>query len=65
MTGSSLAGKVNRVWEFNLRLKTDTSPLGPWRGKPVIVGAGMQGDRSSVACSSLGDISSFTKESCE
>ena len=58
-------GKVNRVWEFNLRLKTDTSPLGPWRGKPVIVGAGMQGDRASIVFSSPDEISSFIKESCE
>jgi cytochrome c len=58
-------GKVNRVWEFNLRLKTDASPLGPRRGKPVIVGAGMQGDRASVVFSSPGEISSFIKESCE
>src|SRR4051812_35642565 len=28
-------GKSNKVWEFNLRFKTDASALGPQRGKPV------------------------------
>jgi len=56
---------VNRVWEFNLRLKTDASALGPPPGKPVIVGAGMQGDRASIVFSSPDEISSFIKESCE
>jgi len=58
-------GKVNKVWEYNLRLKTDSSPLGPQRGKPVIVGAGMQGDRASVVFATPGEISTFIKESCE
>ena len=57
-------GKVNKVWEFNLRLKTDSSDLGPMRGKPVIVGAGMQGDRASVVFAAPSEISSFVKESC-
>ena len=58
-------GKTNKVWEFNLRFKTDTSSLGPQRGKPVIVGAGMQGDRASVVFATTGEISSFVKESCD
>ena len=58
-------GKVNRVWEFNLRFKTDASPLGPPRGKPVIVGAGMQGDRASIVFATPDEISGFIKESCE
>lgn len=57
-------GKVNKVWEFNLRFKTDSSELGPIRGKPVIVGAGMQGDRASVVFAGPSEISSFVKESC-
>ena len=57
-------GKVNKVWEFNLRLKTDSSALGPQRGKTVIVGAGMQGDRASVVFAAPGEISGFIKESC-
>ncbi len=57
-------GKVNKVWEFNLRFKTDSSKGGPLPGKPVIVGAGMQGDRASVIFANPGEISSFIKQSC-
>jgi cytochrome c len=58
-------GKTNKVWEFNLRFKTDSSSSGPPPGKPVIVGAGMQGDRASVVFSSPVEISAFVKETCE
>jgi Cytochrome c2 len=58
-------GKINKVWEFNLRFKTDFSELGPARGKPVIVGTGMQGDRASVVFASPIEISRFIKNSCE
>ena len=58
-------GKINKVWEFSLRFKTDSSALGPPRGKPVIVGAGMQGDRASVVFAGPGEVSGFTKKSCQ
>ena len=58
-------GKVNKAWEFNLRFKTDSSELGPAPGKPVIVGAGMQGDRASVVFAKPAEISAFVKESCQ
>ena len=57
-------GKVNKVWEFNLRLKTDSGDLGPRPRKPVIVGAGMQGDRASVVFAAPGEISTFITERC-
>src|SRR5439155_23463223 len=57
-------GKVNKVWEFNLRFKTDSSELGPRSGKPVIVGAGMQGDRASIVFASPGEISAFIHTDC-
>lgn len=57
-------GKVNKVWEYNLRLKTDSSPLGPRKGAPVIIGAGMQGDRASVVFASPDEISRFIREAC-
>ena len=57
-------GKKNKVWEFNLRLKTDSSRLGPLPGNPVIVGAGMQGDRASIVFASPKEISGFIKPSC-
>jgi cytochrome c len=58
-------GKTQKIWEFNLRFKTDSSRLGPMPGKPVIVGAGMQGDRASVVFAAPGEISGFVKRSCE
>ncbi len=57
-------GKVEKVWEFNLRFKTDSSEFGPRSGKPVIVGAGMQGDRASVVFAAPSEVSTFIKESC-
>ena len=57
-------GKVNKVWEFNLRLKTDSSDLGPEPGKPVIVGNGMQGDRAAVVFASPDEISRYIAERC-
>lgn len=58
-------GKTNKVWEFNLRFKTDSSRQGPAPGRPVILGAGMQGDRASVVFSTPAEISSYVKESCD
>ena len=57
-------GKTEKVWEFNLRFKTDSSELGPRAGKPVVVGAGMQGDRASVVFASPSEISAFIKSEC-
>lgn len=57
-------GKTNKVWEFNLRFKTDSSKDGPLPGKPVIVGAGMQGDRASVVFAGPAEIGSFIKQTC-
>ena len=57
-------GKVEKVWEFNLRFKSDSSKLGPLPGKPVVVGAGMQGDRASIVFASPGEISTFVRSSC-
>jgi len=58
-------GKVHKIWEFNLRLKTDTSINGPVPGRPVIVGAGMQGDRASIVFSALREIGELVKEQCD
>jgi len=56
------AGTTDKVWEYNLRLKTDSSRYGPAPGKPVIIGAGMQGDRASVVFASPEEIGSFIKQ---
>jgi cytochrome c len=61
---STADGKTEKVWEFNLRFKTDSSKLGPNPGKPVIIGAGMQGDRASVVFAAPSEISRFVAESC-
>ena len=63
-TVATADGKSQRIWEFNLRFKTDSSKLGPLPGKPVAVGAGMQGDRASVVFASPKEISEFIKQSC-
>jgi len=57
-------GKVAKVWEFNLRFKTDSGKEGASPGKPVIVGAGMQGHRASIVFASPGEISGFIKQDC-
>lgn len=57
-------GRATKVWEFNLRFKTDSSKDGPPAGKPVIVGAGMQGDRASVVFASPREIDEFVKPAC-
>lgn len=57
-------GKTEKIWEFNLRFKTDSSKLGPRPGQPVAVGAGMQGDRASIVFASPAEISTAIAESC-
>lgn len=57
-------GKVHKIWEFNLRLKIDSRDTGPFPRKPVMVGAGMQGDRASIVFSALSEIGDLVKENC-
>jgi len=57
-------GKTHVFWEFNLRFKSDSSKLGPAPGKPVVVGAGMQGDRAAVVFARFEEISSFVRRQC-
>ncbi len=59
------AGETARIWEFNLRLKTDSSEYGPAAGRPVLLGAGMQGDRASLIFSQPEEISTTIKSGCE
>lgn len=58
-------GKTEKIWEFNLRFKSDTSDSGPDPGKPVLLGAGMRGDRAAVVFSSPSEFGSFIKERCD
>jgi cytochrome c len=57
-------GKTEKIWEFNLRFKSDSSNFGPASGKPAVIGAGMQGDRASIVFSSPEEISRFVVRSC-
>ncbi|MEW5889477.1 MAG: cytochrome c family protein [Pseudomonadota bacterium] len=58
-------GTQHAFWEFNLRFKTDSSAHGPRRGQPVIVGAGMGGDRAQVVFAEPAEISAFIRNHCE
>ena len=57
-------GTSEPYWETNLRFKTDGSDLGPEPGKPVIVGAGMMGDRASIIFAAPKEISAFIQSAC-
>jgi cytochrome c len=57
-------GKTYTFWEFNLRLKTDSSKYGPQKGSPAIVKSGMRGDRASIVFSEPIEISGFIKQQC-
>jgi len=59
------SGEERRVRELNLRFKTDASDYGPEGGKPVLLPAGMQGDRAQVIFASPGDLKRFLVERCE
>lgn len=62
---TTVGGETSTFWEFNLRLKTDSTGRGPRKGQPVLVGAGMMGDRAQVVFSHPSEISAFVKASCE
>jgi len=57
-------GRTTDFWEANLRFKTDSSDTGPLPGKPVIMPAGMMGDRASVFFAAPDEISGFIKHQC-
>jgi len=59
------SGEQRRYPEFNLRFKTDGGPTGPEPGKPVLLPAGMRGDRGQVIFSGLDDLHRFLVERCD
>jgi len=61
---TTATGQTIKFWEFNLRLKTDSSDKGPPAGMPVLVGSGMRGDRASLVFASPAEISSSIEEKC-
>jgi len=60
---STADGKERPFWELNLRLKVDSGPTGP-KGKPVLLPAGMQGDRGSLVFSDPAEIGRSIEEKC-
>lgn len=57
-------GKTAAFWEPNLRFKTDSGDSGPPSGEPVILPAGMTGDRASVFFAAPEEISPFIIHQC-
>ena len=57
-------GQTLPFWEYNLRFKTDSSPRGPAPGRPILVPAGMPGDRASLVFSSPEEISRMVERRC-
>ena len=57
-------GTSREFWERNLRFKTDTGDVGPQKGVPAIVPAGMMGDRADVIFASPEEISSAISSRC-
>ena len=57
-------GKPVEYSEFDLRFKIDSSEHGPRPGTPVLINAGMRGDRGFVIFGSPKDASDFLKTAC-
>lgn len=57
-------GETHPFWTQNLRLKVDAGDNGPPAGKPVLIPAGMMGDRASVVFAAPDEISAFIKKGC-
>lgn len=57
-------GRTVPYWEFNLRFKTDSSPHGPAPGRPVLIPAGMQGDRAAIVFAGPDEISRLVERRC-
>ena len=60
-TGS---GETIPFWEFNLRFKTDSSKSGPLKGTPVLIRAGMMGDRAFIVFSSPEEMAVVIEAKC-
>ncbi len=61
---TTAAGQTHVFWEMNLRFKTDSSPDGPPKGKPVLLPAGMMGDRASLVFAAPEEISTTIQRQC-
>jgi cytochrome c len=63
-TVTTANGQARKFWERNLRLMTDASDRGPDKNAPVIVPAGMMGDRADVIFADPAEISPFIAAKC-
>lgn len=57
-------GAEQPFWEKNVRLKIDSAETGPPEGVPVVLGAGMRGDRVDVIFDSIEDLRTLLEEKC-
>jgi cytochrome c len=57
-------GAETPYWELIVRLKTDTGKTGPPPGKPVLLPAGMQGDRVSIIFADPTEIDAMVRSKC-
>ena len=58
------SGRSQPIWENNLRFKTDSSDRGPRKGHPVLIPAGMMGDRASAVFADPSEIGAFVERRC-
>lgn len=61
---TTAAGRTRLLWEFNVRFKTDSSRDGPVAGRPVLLSAGMRGDRVYVVFAGPDEISRTVQRAC-
>ncbi len=61
---TTAAGRTRVLWEFNVRFKTDGSQDGPAAGRPVLLPAGMRGDRVYVVFAGPDEISRTVQKVC-
>ena len=57
-------GSTTDFKEFNLRFKTDSGPTGPNPGAPVLIPAGMAGDRAFLVFAEPDEMKTALKKTC-
>ena len=57
-------GSTTDFTEFNLRFKTDLGPTGPNPGAPVLIPAGMAGDRAFLIFADLDEMKTALAKAC-
>ena len=57
-------GSTTDFKEFNLRFKTDSGPTGPNPGAPVLIPAGMAGDRAFLVFADPDEMKTALNKTC-